>query len=322
MFAQKLISNAKSCLARTGRVQAARPRRRALRLESLEQRELFAADVIASPVAYEAIGASDRTVLCNASQSAATCQVDTAANSARPQWQNPSEPLDVNNDGVVSPVDALIVINDLNSNGMRELPSENPQTVDPRYIDVSGDGFVSPVDVLRVVNFVNSAIGMGEPSGSETSTDKPSSPVVDAAESPVVTLGRVSTPERAGFVEVPVRLSSASSSTVTVGYATVNDFGTATAGADYKSSAGTLVFQPGEREKKLRVGIIDDLFTEDDESFLVQLTSADGALLTMAPAGNSELVTILANDPFIGPLPQSYAQAVDAFYAGWGSATA
>ena len=44
-------------------------------------------------------------------------------------YQNPAMPMDVNNDGFVSPLDALIVINDLNANGPRNLlPSS---TLDP-----------------------------------------------------------------------------------------------------------------------------------------------------------------------------------------------
>ena len=71
-------------------------------------------------------------------------------------WQNPADPLDVNADGTVSPLDALIVINDLNTSGSRPLPAEPVEpNVPPPYLDVNGDGFLSPVDALIVINQLN-----------------------------------------------------------------------------------------------------------------------------------------------------------------------
>src|SRR6185369_857001 len=57
--------------------------------------------------------------------------------------------LDVNNDGVISAQDALIIINQLN--GMAETASAE----NARYVDVDGDGIVTATDVLRIVNFIN-----------------------------------------------------------------------------------------------------------------------------------------------------------------------
>ena len=70
-------------------------------------------------------------------------------------WQNISNRFDVDDSGDVSPLDVLVVINDLNTNGSRRLPaSQNP--FDPkRYIDVDGDGFSTPLDVLSIINFLN-----------------------------------------------------------------------------------------------------------------------------------------------------------------------
>ncbi|OCT81724.1 sodium/calcium exchanger 1 [Xenopus laevis] len=49
--------------------------------------------------------------------------------------------------------------------------------------------------------------------------------------------------------------------------------GTANAGSDYELAKGTLVFQPGEVKKELRLGIIDDDVFEEDEYFYVQLSN-------------------------------------------------
>ncbi|XP_060104410.1 sodium/calcium exchanger 1 isoform X4 [Heteronotia binoei] len=49
--------------------------------------------------------------------------------------------------------------------------------------------------------------------------------------------------------------------------------GTANAGSDYEFTEGTVIFKPGETEKEVRVGIIDDDIFEEDENFLVHLSN-------------------------------------------------
>ncbi|XP_012873444.1 PREDICTED: sodium/calcium exchanger 1 isoform X1 [Dipodomys ordii] len=49
--------------------------------------------------------------------------------------------------------------------------------------------------------------------------------------------------------------------------------GTANAGSDYEYTEGTVVFKPGETQKEIRVGIIDDDIFEEDENFLVHLSN-------------------------------------------------
>jgi hypothetical protein len=68
-------------------------------------------------------------------------------------------PTDVNGDNNTSPLDALVLINELERTGPKKLatPSVLRQietlvnTVLPFY-DVTGDGWLSPIDVLHVVN--------------------------------------------------------------------------------------------------------------------------------------------------------------------------
>ena len=74
-----------------------------------------------------------------------------------------------------------------------------------------------------------------------------------------------------------VTLSSASTSAVSVGYATSN--GTATAGSDYNASAGTIVFLPGETIKTVAIIINGDATAEAKETFTVTLSSPSGATL-------------------------------------------
>jgi hypothetical protein len=99
-------------------------------------------------------------------------------------WQNPGVPknlyeLDVNGDGFVTAVDALILINDLNAHGARRL-SDFPGTAPavPPYLDVDGNGDATALDVLLVINYLNTSAGgageyggEGEPDGSAGEPD-------------------------------------------------------------------------------------------------------------------------------------------------------
>ncbi|XP_051831123.1 sodium/calcium exchanger 1 isoform X2 [Antechinus flavipes] len=49
--------------------------------------------------------------------------------------------------------------------------------------------------------------------------------------------------------------------------------GTANAGSDYEFTEGTVIFKPGETQKEIRVGIIDDDIFEEDENFHVHLSN-------------------------------------------------
>ena len=76
--------------------------------------------------------------------------------------QNPANNLDVDADGFISPIDVLILVNDINANGSpRILPSTLPI---PPYLDPNGNGTIDPLDVLMVINFINArgSAGAGE----------------------------------------------------------------------------------------------------------------------------------------------------------------
>ncbi len=72
--------------------------------------------------------------------------------------QNPAQVSDVNADGVTSPLDALLVINELNTAGARSLRSGTPPA-QAAFYDVNGDDFLTPIDALIVLNELN---GEGE----------------------------------------------------------------------------------------------------------------------------------------------------------------
>ena len=77
--------------------------------------------------------------------------IDNAVTPPATLWQNPVEPLDVDADQIISPIDAIIVINHLG-----EFPEGLPPPGDgiemPPYLDVVGNRSLGPLDALLVIN--------------------------------------------------------------------------------------------------------------------------------------------------------------------------
>ncbi len=99
-----------------------------------------------------------------------------------------------------------------------------------------------------------------------------------------VTVNDGSTGATADFT---VSLSQASSSAVTVNYATAN--GTATAGTDYTAESGTLTFAPGTTTQTIAVPITADTAAKPNLTFQVNLSGAVGALVA-AGSGTGTIV--------------------------------
>jgi hypothetical protein len=91
--------------------------------------------------------------------------IDTAMESQKP-WQNHDNPLDVDGNGLVIPLDALIIVNRINTVGIQKLPPPTANQSPPSYYDTDGDGESAPLDALLVINYLNSpsnaASGEGE----------------------------------------------------------------------------------------------------------------------------------------------------------------
>ncbi|MCA9216088.1 MAG: hypothetical protein KDB27_23635 [Planctomycetales bacterium] len=88
-----------------------------------------------------------------------TLQVEGTANTS--DWQNADLPLDVNRDAAISPIDALLVINELNrptvTDGRGKLPPmESVDGTKPLTLfDVNGDHYVTAADALKIINQLN-----------------------------------------------------------------------------------------------------------------------------------------------------------------------
>ena len=123
---------------------------------------------------------------------------------------------------------------------------------------------------------------------SHTYTIKDDDPAIDfaAAVSSVI--------EDGGTAKVTVKLANASTKIVTVNYAATG--GIAVQGTDYKLTAGTLTFQPGETSKEIAVEVINDDAVEADETIVLALTNPVKGHL----GGNKvHTLTILDDDPAI-----------------------
>jgi hypothetical protein len=78
-------------------------------------------------------------------------QILDIMNSADTAWQNQANRFDVNKLDGVTPLDALLVINELKRNGAHGFIGK-PSLVGGRYYDVSGDGRIDNLDALQLIN--------------------------------------------------------------------------------------------------------------------------------------------------------------------------
>ena len=85
-----------------------------------------------------------------------------------------------------------------------------------------------------------------------------------------------------------VTLSSPCETPITVDFTTADD--TATAGSDYTAVSGTLVFESGVTSKKIIVPTIDNVFAEQDETFLVNLFNPTGGATVAVSQGVATIV--------------------------------
>jgi hypothetical protein len=96
-----------------------------------------------------------------------------------------------------------------------------------------------------------------------------------------VSVTSVSAPESQGVFSFVVSLNRASTTRVTVGFATANGSATSGRNGDYTATSGTLTFSPGETSKLVNIAVRNDASVEPDETFFVRLSSASGAAISV-----------------------------------------
>jgi hypothetical protein len=112
------------------------------------------------------------------------------------EWQNPgtfaNAHLDVSGDGIVSPLDSLLIINELNFGSLpTTLPTPRPEGIVPPFYDTSGDGNITALDALLVIQYLNnrSPSGEGESVSYASTASAPSAKSTPVAIAPPVARG-------------------------------------------------------------------------------------------------------------------------------------
>ena len=112
---------------------------------------------------------------------------------------------------------------------------------------------------------------------------------IEDDDGPVVGVRDAGAEESERFLHFTVSLSAPSPQRVTAAVATVDQ--TATAGADYRETERTVVFEPGVVERRISVPVMDDTLDEIDETLLLQIGAVqDGT------SGKSGVGTIRDDD--------------------------
>jgi len=123
------------------------------------------------------------------------------ANSLRsPQWwHNLANAHDVSDDGIVAPLDAILIINHLNALGSGRLTDllGIPAVVAPPFVDVDGNDLLAPLDAILVINVLNERArqASGEPPQEWPGTAPGSSLVENAS--------RITKPQSAPLIAPP-----------------------------------------------------------------------------------------------------------------------
>jgi len=125
----------------------------------------------------------------------------------------------------------------------------------------------------------NFTLSTGTITGTVTSTSAVvgTATITDNDSAPTLSVNDVTINEAAGTATFTVTRSGATGGTATVNYATSN--GTATAGSDYTTTAGTVSFAAGETSKTFTVAITNDGIYEGGETLNVTLSNAVGATI-------------------------------------------
>ena len=97
-------------------------------------------------------------------------------------WRNAAFPEDVSvpTDGIVSPVDALQIINRLNPANWGPGPLPPTRPANEPYLDVNGDGLLSVIDAFMVINYLNIQAASGSGEGQSLKSSVVAAPVAAA----------------------------------------------------------------------------------------------------------------------------------------------
>jgi hypothetical protein len=138
-------------------------------------------------------------------------------------------------------------------------------------VAVEGDAIAEPNETFQVI--------LGQAAGAVIADGQGVGTIVD--DEPRLSISDVTKVEGHSGTTLfvfTITLSTASTSPVTVNFATAN--GTAKAGEDYNAQTGSVTFAAGQTTKTISIVVRGDRKREANETFFVNLTGAVGALLS------------------------------------------
>lgn len=159
------------------------------------------------------------------------------------------------------------------------LPSETSKTVSVSTVD---DSLVEGSETITVTL-------SGASSGSTIATAMGTGTITD--NDATLAIGNAATVTEGGTLTFTVTRTGATSASHSVNYASAS--GTATSGADFTASSGTLTFLPGEATKSITVPTTDDAAAEPSETVLMNLSAPTGGATIATGQGSG---TITDND--------------------------
>ena len=153
-------------------------------------------------------------------------------------------------------------------------------------VPITNDTATESNETFTVTLSSPTVAGLGSPSSSTvTILDD------DGIQTLALSSAATSVTESSSPLLLTVTRAGGTTGVATVNYATSD--GSASAGSDYTSRSGTLIFTAGETSENISVPITNDTATESNETFTVTLSSPTGASLG---APSSSTVTIVDDD--------------------------
>ncbi|MBM3965860.1 MAG: hypothetical protein FJ308_12475 [Planctomycetes bacterium] len=129
----------------------------------------YTIEIVPPDSGYQMVQPNNGKQSVNVSSLAGTVLNDFSLQKQVSPWQNQIQREDVDNDQLITAIDVLVLINEINRNGARELVITDGAS--PPYWDVNGDRILEAIDVLIVINYINAHLsgggGAGEGSGGE-----------------------------------------------------------------------------------------------------------------------------------------------------------
>ena len=134
--------------------------------------------------------------------------------------------------------------------------------------------------------------------------------ITDDDGAPAISVADASTSnENAAAITTTVTMSGASASTITLNWSTSN--GTATAGSDFTTAGGVIIFNPGETSKTVSVNVLADNLPEGTETFNIGLSNVSSGA-TIADATGVITITDDDGDPTISISPATVSESTSA----------